>query len=118
MRGEAGVQFCWDCINWLVFISLGAGTAFAGIGGSTLLGGTAAAGIGSTFLATTGAALVLGGVAQLISQRLSTRKVQTPSKIHASRSLFRHTKHRVVNVSANRLRQNIDRRCYLCWHRY
>lgn len=51
----------------LSFISLGVGTAFAGIGGSTLLGGTAAAGIGSTFLATTGAALVLGGVAQLIS---------------------------------------------------
>tara|TARA_R100001510_G_scaffold4985_1_gene3926 strand:- start:1874 stop:2497 length:624 start_codon:yes stop_codon:yes gene_type:complete len=51
----------------LSFVSLGAGTAFAGIGGSTLLGGTAAAGIGSTFLATAGLALVLGGVAQLIS---------------------------------------------------
>jgi len=51
----------------LSFVSLGAGSVFAGIGGSTLLGGTAAAGIGSTFLATAGLALVLGGVAQLIS---------------------------------------------------
>jgi predicted phage tail protein len=51
----------------LSFVSFGAGTAFAGIGGSTLLGGTAAAGIGSTFLATTGLSLVLTGVAGLIS---------------------------------------------------
>ena len=56
----------------LSFVSFGAGTAFAGVGGSTLLGGTAAAGIGSTFLATTGLSLVLTGVAGLISPIPST----------------------------------------------
>lgn len=65
--GGGGSILAGIALIGLSFISLGAGTAFAGIGGSTLLGGTAAAGIGSTFLATTGAALVLGGVAQLIS---------------------------------------------------
>ena len=45
----------------LSFISLGAGTLFAGIAAG------AAAGAGSTFLATVGLSLVLGGVADLIS---------------------------------------------------
>ena len=65
--GGGGSILAGIALIGLSFISLGVGTAFAGIGGSTLLGGTAAAGIGSTFLATTGVALVLGGVAQLIS---------------------------------------------------
>ena len=51
----------------LSFISFGAGTAFAGVAGSTLFGGTAAAGLGSTVLFGLGATLVLGGVAQLLT---------------------------------------------------
>jgi len=70
--GGGGSILAGIALIGLSFISLGVGTAFAGIGGSTLLGGTAAAGIGSTFLATTGVALVLGGVAQLISPTPAT----------------------------------------------
>tara|TARA_R100001509_G_C4863347_1_gene214192 strand:+ start:933 stop:1556 length:624 start_codon:yes stop_codon:yes gene_type:complete len=65
--GGAGRILAGAALIGLSFVSLGAGTAFAGIGSSALFGGTAAAGIGSTFLATTGLALLLGGVAQLIS---------------------------------------------------
>jgi len=65
--GGGGSILLGAALIGLSFVSFGAGTAFAGIGGSTLLGGTAAAGIGSTFLATTGLALVLGGVSQLIT---------------------------------------------------
>ena len=65
--GDAGRILLGAALIGLSFVSFGAGTAFAGIGGSTLLGGTAAAGIGSTFLATTGLSLVLTGVAGLIS---------------------------------------------------
>jgi predicted phage tail protein len=51
----------------LSFVSFGVGTAFAGIGGSTVLGGTAAAGFGSTALFMVGSTLLLGGIGQLLS---------------------------------------------------
>lgn len=51
----------------LSFVSFGVGTAFAGIGGSTVLGGTAAAGLGSTALFMVGSTLLLGGIGQLLS---------------------------------------------------
>jgi len=55
----------------LSFVSLGAGTAFAGMANSALFAGASAtaagAGIGSTILATVGLSLVLGGVSELIS---------------------------------------------------
>jgi len=53
----------------LSFVSFGAGTIFAGVGGSTLLGGAAAAGIGSTVLFGIGASLVLGGAASLLAPK-------------------------------------------------
>tara|TARA_B100001939_G_scaffold331582_1_gene329715 strand:- start:6913 stop:7545 length:633 start_codon:yes stop_codon:yes gene_type:complete len=65
--GGGGSILLGAALIGLSFVSFGAGTAFAGVGGSALLGGTAAAGIGSTFLATTGLALVLGGVSQLLT---------------------------------------------------
>ena len=59
--GSTGRILAGVALVALSFISFGAGTAFAGVGGSTLLGGTAAAGFGSTVLFGLGASLVLGG---------------------------------------------------------
>lgn len=65
--GNVGTILAGVALVALSFVSFGAGTAFAGVGGSTLFGGTAAAGIGSTLLFGVGASLVLGGVAGLLS---------------------------------------------------
>lgn len=67
--GSVGQILLGAALVALSFVSFGAGTIFAGVGGSTLLGGTAAAGIGSTLLFGLGSTLVLGGVAQLLSPK-------------------------------------------------
>lgn len=63
--GAVGKILAGVALVALAFIPFGG--AFAGVGGSTLLGGTAAAGWGSTALFGLGASLVLGGVASLLT---------------------------------------------------
>lgn len=67
--GDFGTILAGIALVGLSFISFGAGTIFAGVAGSTLLGGTAAAGIGSTILFGLGASLVIGGVASLLTPK-------------------------------------------------
>ena len=67
--GDFGTILAGVALVALSFVSFGAGTAFAGVAGSTILGGTAAAGIGSTILFGLGASLLIGGVAGLLTPK-------------------------------------------------
>lgn len=67
--GDFGTILAGIALVALSFVSLGVGTAFAGVAGSTILGGTAAAGIGSTILFGLGTSLLIGGVAGLLTPK-------------------------------------------------